>query len=95
MSWCLVKHRDKFNFVITYSWIFFISNQPIRNYKAKGLSYEVCKLRSSSLCSRHQSPATSSLLGSNIPLRTLFSITLNLCSSVNVRQSFTPIQNSK
>jgi polysaccharide pyruvyl transferase WcaK-like protein len=37
------------------------------------------------LCSSLQPPATSSLLRPNIPLRTLFSNTLNLCSSLNVR----------
>jgi hypothetical protein len=35
-----------------------------------------------------------SLFGPNILLRTLFSNTLSLCSSLNVRASFTPIQNN-
>ena len=39
---------------------------------------------SSSLCSFLHSPVTSFLLGSNILLNTLFSNTLNLCSSLNV-----------
>jgi hypothetical protein len=43
------------------------------------------KLRSSSLCSFLQPPITSSLFSSNIVLRTLFSNTLSLCYSLNVR----------
>jgi hypothetical protein len=43
------------------------------------------KLWSSSLCSFLQPPTTSSLLGSNIFLSTLFSNTLSLCSSLKVR----------
>ena len=39
---------------------------------------------SSSLCSFLHSPVTSSLLGSNIFLSTLFANTLSLCSSLNV-----------
>ena len=39
---------------------------------------------SSSLCSFLHSPVTSSLLGPNIPLNTLFSNTLSLRSSLNV-----------
>jgi hypothetical protein len=42
------------------------------------------KLWSSSLCNFLHSPATSSLLGPNILLRTLFSNTLSLCSSLSV-----------
>jgi hypothetical protein len=42
------------------------------------------KLWSSSLCNFLHSPVTSSLFGTNIPLRTLFSNTLSLCSSLNV-----------
>jgi hypothetical protein len=37
------------------------------------------------LCNFLHSPATSSLLGPNILLRTLFSNTLSLCSSLSVR----------
>jgi hypothetical protein len=44
----------------------------------------VYKLWSSSACSLPQLPDTSSLLGPNI-LITLFSNTLNLCSSLGVR----------
>jgi hypothetical protein len=40
---------------------------------------------SSPLCSLLHSPVTSSLLGPNIPLSTLFSNTLSLCSSLSVR----------
>jgi hypothetical protein len=40
---------------------------------------------SSSLCSFLHSPITSTLLGPNILLNTLFSNTLNLRSSLNVR----------
>jgi hypothetical protein len=47
-----------------------------------GEEYKLC---SSSLCSVLQPPVTSSLLGPNILLSTLFSNTLNLCSSLNVR----------
>jgi hypothetical protein len=47
-----------------------------------GEEYKPC---SSSLCSFLQPPITSSLLGQNILLSTLFSNTLNLCSSLNVR----------
>jgi hypothetical protein len=47
-----------------------------------GEEYKIC---SSSLCNLHLSPVTSSLLGPNILLRTLFSNTLSLCSSLNVR----------
>jgi hypothetical protein len=36
------------------------------------------------LCNFLQSPVTSSLLGPNIPLSTLFSNTLSLCCSLNV-----------
>ena len=39
---------------------------------------------SSSLCSFLHSPVTSSLLGPNMPLRTLFSYTLSLCSFLSV-----------
>jgi hypothetical protein len=43
------------------------------------------KLQSSSLCSFLQPPFTLSLFGPNILLRTLFSNTLSLCFSPNVR----------
>jgi hypothetical protein len=43
------------------------------------------KLWSSSLCNFLHSPVTSPLLGPNILLRTLFSNTLSLCSSLSVR----------
>jgi hypothetical protein len=46
---------------------------------------EACKLWSSSLCYFHQFTVTSSLLVPNILLSTLFSNTLNLSSSLNVR----------
>jgi hypothetical protein len=45
---------------------------------------EEYKLRSSSLCSFLQPPVTSPLFGPNI-LNTLFTNTLSLCSSLNVR----------
>jgi hypothetical protein len=45
---------------------------------------EECK-KSCSLCSLLHSPGTPSLLGLNILLRTLFSNTLSLCPSSNVR----------
>jgi hypothetical protein len=46
---------------------------------------EEYKLWSSSLCIFLQPPVTSSLFGPNILLNTLFSNTLSLCSSLNVR----------
>jgi hypothetical protein len=46
---------------------------------------EEYKLRSSSLCKFLHSPVTSSFLGPNILLRTLFSNTLSLCSYLNVK----------
>jgi hypothetical protein len=42
------------------------------------------------LCSFLQSPVTSSLLGPNILLKTLFSNTLSLCSCRNIRDQFVP-----
>jgi hypothetical protein len=42
---------------------------------------------SSSLCSLLHCPVTSSLLGPNIPLSTLFSNTLSLSSSLSVRHN--------
>jgi hypothetical protein len=47
---------------------------------------EEYKLWSSSLCSFLQPPVTSSLFGPNILLSTLFLNTLNVCSSLNVRE---------
>jgi hypothetical protein len=47
-------------------------------------TFEEYKLWSSSLCSFLQPPLTSYLFGPNILLSTLFSNTLNLCSSFNV-----------
>jgi hypothetical protein len=46
---------------------------------------EEYKSQSSSLCSFFYCPVTSSLFGPNILLSTLFSNTLSLCSSLNVR----------
>jgi hypothetical protein len=46
---------------------------------------EEYKLQSFSLCSCLQPPVTSSLFGQNIPLSTLLSNTLSLCSPFNVR----------
>jgi hypothetical protein len=43
------------------------------------------KLRSSPMCNFLHSPVTSSLLGPNILLSKLFSNTLSLCSSLNVK----------
>jgi hypothetical protein len=43
------------------------------------------KTQGSSLCNFLHSPVTVSLLGPNILLRTLFSNTLSLCSSLNVK----------
>jgi hypothetical protein len=47
-----------------------------------GVEYKVLSF---SLCSFLQPPVTSSLFCANILLSTLFSSTLNLCSSLNVR----------
>ena len=47
---------------------------------------EEYRSQSSSLCSLLDSPVTSSLLGRNILLSTLFSNTLSLCSSLSVRE---------
>jgi hypothetical protein len=49
---------------------------------------EAYTLRSSSLCSVLQPPATVSLLVPNILLSALFSDTLNLCLSLGVRNQF-------
>jgi hypothetical protein len=46
---------------------------------------EPYKLWRSSLCSFHKPPNTSSLFGPNILLSTLFSNTLSLCFSLNVK----------
>jgi hypothetical protein len=46
---------------------------------------EVHKLPSSSLCSSLQPPVTSSFLGPNFSLSTLFSNTLSLCSFLNIK----------
>jgi hypothetical protein len=46
---------------------------------------EEYKIRRSSLCNFLHSPVTSSLYGPNILLITLFSNTLSLCSSLNIR----------
>jgi hypothetical protein len=46
---------------------------------------EEYKSRSSSLCSFHHPPNTSSLFGPNVLLSTLFSNTLSQCFSLNVR----------
>jgi hypothetical protein len=50
---------------------------------------EEYKLRNSSLCSFLHSPVTSSLIGRNILINTLFSNTCNLCSTLNVRDQVT------
>jgi hypothetical protein len=55
------------------------------NYIVLGEEY---KSRSSSLCSFLHHPVTSSLFGPNILLSTLFSDTLSLRSSLNVRQNY-------
>jgi hypothetical protein len=49
------------------------------------ISGDEYKLWSSALCNFPHSPVTSSVLGQNIVLRTLFSNTLSLCSSLSVR----------
>jgi hypothetical protein len=54
------------------------------------MSGEEYNLWSSSLCSFLQPPVTSSLFGPNILLNTLFSNSLSLCSSINVRDQVPP-----
>jgi hypothetical protein len=49
------------------------------------IAREEYKLWSSPLCNFLHSPVTSSPLGPNIPLSTLFQNTLSLCSPLNVR----------
>jgi hypothetical protein len=49
---------------------------------------EEYKSRSSFLCSFLYSPVTSPFLSPNIVLSTLFSNTLSLCSSLNVKDKF-------
>lgn len=56
---------------------------------------EESKLWSSSLYNLLQALATSSLLSQNIILCTLFSSTLHLYSSLNVREHVTPLQNRR
>jgi hypothetical protein len=58
------------------------------------ISGDEYKLWSSPLCNFLHSPVTSSLLGPNIPLSTLFSNTLSLCSPVISRHSLSPTQNN-
>jgi hypothetical protein len=52
-------------------------------------------LLSSPSCTVFQPPVTSSLLGPNILLNTLFLNSLSLCSSLNQTPSFTPMQNQR
>ena len=54
------------------------------DFITRTISDEEYRSLSSSLCNFLQSPVTPSLLGPNILLNTLFSNTLNLCSSLNV-----------
>jgi hypothetical protein len=51
------------------------------------ISGEDYMLRSSTSCSFYHPPTTSSLFGPNVLLSTLFSNTLSLCSSLNVRDN--------
>jgi len=55
------------------------------NFITRTIMGEEHRSLSSSLCSFLHSPITSSLLGPNILLNTLFSNTLSLCSSLNVK----------
>jgi hypothetical protein len=55
---------------------------------------EEYKLWRSSLCSFRQPPVTSSLFGPNILLSTLFSNTLSLCSSLDVRDQVSHIKHT-
>ena len=56
----------------------------LHNVITQKILHEEYRSLSSSLCSFHHSPVTSSLLGPNILLSILFSNTLSLCSSLNV-----------
>jgi hypothetical protein len=86
---CLFLSR--FPTKILYAFIFSImratcrANHIFLNLLILIILGEEYKLRSSSLCSFLQPPVTSSLFGPNILLSALFSNTLSLCSSRNVR----------
>jgi hypothetical protein len=62
------------------------------NQVPTGKDYKLC---SSLLYNSLQLPVTSSLLGPNILLSNLFSVTLSSCSSLKVRVSFTPKQTDR
>ena len=64
-----------------------------RFYHPNNLGKEYRSL-SSSLCSLLHSPVTSSLLGPNILINTLFSNALSLISSLNLSDQFSHIQNN-
>jgi hypothetical protein len=59
------------------------------------ISDQKYKLWSSSLCNFLHCLVTSSPSHTNILLSSLFSNTLNLCSSLNVRNQVSPIQNNR
>ena len=61
-----------------------VNNLILLDFITQTILGEECRSLSSSLCSFHYSPVTSSLLGPNILLNTLFSNTLSLHSSLNV-----------
>ena len=71
-----------------------LSNLNLRFLITLGEEYNAC---SSTLCNFHHFPVISSLSAPNIFLSTLFLNTLNLCSSLNVRdqvsQSYNAISN--
>jgi hypothetical protein len=76
-----VRFSDKNSLCISH--IFYVCYMP-RLCRHPWFDHPNKIWRSSSLCSLFQPPATSSLLGPNVPLSTLVSDTLNLCSSLSV-----------
>jgi hypothetical protein len=63
----------------------YLTHPPLFDHPNSRLFNEEYKLWCYSLCNCLQPPVTSYLVGPNILLSTLFSKTLNLCSSLNVK----------
>jgi hypothetical protein len=99
MTWCLIKPwvRLHSNIILSSMPVYSQWSVPFRfptkilcAFLISPIRAKVHKLWSSLLCSVFQPPATSSVLHPNL-LIALFSDTLKLCSSHNVRPSVTPI----